>query len=131
MEIRLRAGEEQVTTAVQFANDMEMVLDGMEKLVNFLQRMGVFARASGQQLNLVELLPIGPNPGTGGGGAGNAGGATGNGPEPPSRTLAQSLRWTERESVVPVYGKRISSLHLSVFLGRATAAAAYGLHHLI
>jgi hypothetical protein len=45
-------GEEQVTTAVQFADDTEVVLDSMEKLSNFLQCMDVFARASGQQLNL-------------------------------------------------------------------------------
>jgi hypothetical protein len=39
----------------------------MEKLSTFLQCMDVFARraSAGQQLNLdkVELLPIGPNPG--------------------------------------------------------------------
>ncbi len=57
MGIRLRAGEEQATTAVQFADDTEVVLDSMEKLSNFLQCMDIFARASGQQLNLdkVEL----------------------------------------------------------------------------
>ena len=47
MGIRLRAGEEQVTTAGQFADDTEVVLDSMEKLSHFLQCMDVFARASG------------------------------------------------------------------------------------
>ncbi len=53
-----------MTTAVRFADDTEVVLDIMEKLASFLQCMDVFARASGQQLNLgkVELLPTVSDP---------------------------------------------------------------------
>ena len=131
--IRLCAGEEQVTTAVQFADDTEVVLDSMEKLSNFLQCMDIFARASGQQLNLdkVELLPIGPNPGP----VEEAQGMrvvqqatalnlpfTDIGAEP-------AMDWQAQKEKALSRFERISSLHLSVF-GRATAAAAYGLHRL-
>jgi hypothetical protein len=131
--IRLRAGEEQVTTAVQFADDTEVVLDSMEKLSHFLQCMDVSARASGQQLNLdkVELLPIGLNPGPV---------EEAQGMRVVQRATALKLPFTytgaeaamdwqaQKEKPLSRF-ERISSLHLSVS-GRATAAAAYGLHGL-
>ncbi len=51
-------------TAVQFADDTEVPLNGPEELPAFLGYMRTFAQASGQRLNLdkTELLPIGANP---------------------------------------------------------------------
>jgi hypothetical protein len=55
---------EAVTTAVQFADDTEVVLEGMAALPDFVQCMEVCAKASGQELNLdkVQLLPLGLAP---------------------------------------------------------------------
>ena len=131
--IRLRPEDSEVVTAVQFADDTEVVLQGMDGVSEFIQCMDVYARASGQQLNLdkVELLPVGSAPA-------------------PAR-LIQGLRvvpsatalnlpftdvgtepamdWATQAEKVWSRFERIASLYLSVF-GRASAAAAYGLHRL-
>ncbi len=85
-------------------------MDSMEKLSNFLQCMDIFARTSGQQLNLdntVELLlAYRTQSRTGRAGAGNEGGATGDGPEPPfyghRRRACNGLAGARGESVAPV-----------------------------
>ena len=59
--IRLLPEDSEVVTAVQFADDTEVVLQGIDSVSDFIKCMDVYARASGQQLNLdkVELLPVG------------------------------------------------------------------------
>jgi hypothetical protein len=95
--------------------------------------MVVFARASGQQLNLdkVELLPIGPNPGP----VEEAQGmrvvqqATALNLPFTDTGAALAMDWQAQKEKALSRLERISALHLSVF-GRATAATAYGLHRL-
>jgi hypothetical protein len=58
--IRLNPGDDRLTTAVQFADDTEVVLDGLHAVDGFVACMDMYSRASGQQLNLdkVELLLV-------------------------------------------------------------------------
>ena len=131
--VTLRPADGEVVTAVQFADDTEVVLQGMESVSDFLVCMDVYARASGQQLNLdkVELLPIGAAPPL-------AGSVQGLRVLPSATALnlpftdvgsEPVMDWaTQTEKVWSRFG-RIASLYLSVF-GRASAAAAYGLHRL-
>ena len=59
--IRLREHDQELTTAVQFADDTEVVLGGMADVGPFLECMNTYAQASGELLNLdkVELLRVG------------------------------------------------------------------------
>ena len=142
--ITLSVGDPQLTTAVQFADDTEVVLEGVSEVPRFLECMDKYAQASGQKLNLdkVEVLPVGPEqpggapgepPGIGTGGT--LGGLkvvatavalnlpfTGTGNDP-------SMDWDPRVESAKARFSRIARLSLSVF-GRATAAGAYGLHRL-
>ena len=53
-----------LVTAIQFADDTKVVLDGPAAVPHFVQCMYTFALASGQRLNMdkVELLPLGVPP---------------------------------------------------------------------
>ena len=59
--IRLQPEDKDLVTAVQFADDTEVVLEGPAAVPQFLQCMEVFSNASGQRINLdkVELLTVG------------------------------------------------------------------------
>ena len=143
-------------TAVQFADDTEVVLDGPAAVPHFVQCMDTFALASGQRLNMdkVELLPLGVPPPFG-----PAVGVAGAPPPPPEAPgaggptlapiaglrvvssalalnlpftdapLTPSLNWDEQAVVVRARLQKIAHLGFSAF-GRATASAAYGLHRL-
>ncbi len=63
--IRHREHDQDLTTAVQFADDTEVVLGGMADVGPFLECMHTYTQATGQQLNLdnVELLRVGAEAG--------------------------------------------------------------------
>ncbi len=58
--IRLREHVQDLTTAVQFADETEVVVGTMVDVGPFLERMLTYPQATGQQLNLdkVELLRV-------------------------------------------------------------------------
>ncbi len=72
--IRLRDQDRDLATAVQFADDTEVVLGNMAAVGPFLECMHTYAQATGQQLNLdkVELLRVGEAAGRQEGAAENA-----------------------------------------------------------
>ncbi|GFR43104.1 hypothetical protein Agub_g3953, partial [Astrephomene gubernaculifera] len=122
-----------LTTAVQFADDTEVVLRGPDAVGDFLQHMETFAKASGQRLNLdkVELLPIGVQTGTEGQqvihGVSVARTAVAlNVPFTNSDTVP-GLDWSKRFQEAEHRLQKLARLPLSIF-GRATGAAAYALH---
>lgn len=59
--VRLDPTNEERTTAVQFADDGQVLLEGEEAVPGFLEAMHTFAQASGQKLNCdkVELVRVG------------------------------------------------------------------------
>ncbi len=65
MGIRLREHDQDLTTALQFADDTEVVLGSMADVGTFLECLHMCAQAAGPQLNLgkVELLRVGAGPG--------------------------------------------------------------------
>ena len=129
--IRLAVGAGPITTAVQFADDTQVLLEGPAEVPAFLASMEVYAQASGQRLNLdkVEMLSIGvegPSPHDMGGLKVVASATALN---LPFTDVGGSpmLDWeTQRDKVLSRFS-RIARLRLSTF-GRATAAAAYGMH---
>ena len=130
--IHLPPGGGERTTAVQFADDTEVLLEGPEVVPRFLECMDIFAQASGQRLNLdkVELLPLdsegAAQPATI---AGLTVVSTANALGLPFTDVGREPRldWSEKLATVRERLQKLSTLSLSIF-GRATAAASYGLH---
>ena len=130
--IRLQPKDADLVTAVQFADDTEVVLDGPEAVPQFLRCMEVYSYASGQRLNVdkVELLTVGR--------AGGSSAAAVGGLKVVSTATALNLPfanagdephtdWTSHLQKVGDRLQRVACLSLSIF-GRATAAAAYALN---
>jgi len=137
--IRLHPTNDELTTAMQYADATEVLLGSSAELGTFLECMDIYARGSGQQLNLekVELLPIGPAekgepPGEG---AETRAGlrvvttATALGLPYTDVDRSPDMDWGAQTDKVRVRLARIAQLSLSIF-GRAAAAAAYGMHRL-
>ena len=130
-------------TAVQFADDTEVVLEGPGAVPHFLGCMDVYAKASGQMLNLdkVELLPVGeavahlhaPTAGAEAHTERRVQGlkvvrtATALSLPFTGTQAAPVMEWGAQAEKVSARMQRIARIPLSVF-GRATAVAAYGLH---
>ena len=136
--IRLREQDRDLTTAVQFADDTEVVLGSMAAVGPFLECMHTYAQATGQQLNLdkVELLRVGAAAGRQEEGvAENAHNlrevrmATALNLPFTDASQAPEMNWEQQSEKVRERYTRIAKLPLSAF-GRATAAAAYGVHRL-